>query len=204
MLLAEAAELQREPVLGGAADAGRKRDAIPVDRHDYRIWSVQVMQNRHWRTLPSKFHAHELLLRHLRACRIQPGRLWSLATSTIACPGKQNLLRSILVFVDASDTSYDGLSRLCSYGATKTQIALAIAACPRLKKLGTQSPRVRPGDRRLEARIVYLTLCRSPSADQSPWPSWLLDSRYGSPAGQCCRPAVLCHPQSIPLPTRLT
>lgn len=107
-------------------------------------------------------------------------------------------------FVDTSTTSYDGLSRLCSYGATKTQIALAIAACPRLKKLGTQSPRVRLGDRRLEARIVYLTLCRSPSADQSPWPSWLLDSRYGSPAGQCCRPAVLCHPQSFPLPTRLT
>lgn len=196
LFLAKNAERQRDPVWSGAADTGRKMRCLQLTAEFGRL--VQVMGNRHRRTLPSSLQHRRIPMLHLQtitSCVCE--QLETHRAGSGVCD-LSNRAKSSRLDPRFSSTPRTPATTAChgsaTMGPTKTQIALAIAACPRSKKLGTQSPRVRLGDRRLEARIVYLTLCQSPPADQSPWLSALLGSRYGSPVGHCCRPAVLCHP----------
>lgn len=111
--------------------------------------------------------------------------LWTLSIQSAQCDRFFSTRSSSSV--DTSDTNHRGLSRLFNYGVNQDSKSSCYRGMPASKEAWHPVTTSLSWDRQPEARIVCLTLCQSPSTDQSPWLSGLLDSRYGSPAGHCWR-----------------
>lgn len=111
------------------------------DTVDDRVWSVQVIGNRCQSTLPSSSHADQFscFAYHQHHVAILLDRLkreqsLEFVPSTIASQGSKIFATRPSSLVDTSDTSYHGLSRLCSYGANQDSNSSCYRGMPAIKE----------------------------------------------------------------------
>lgn len=97
---------------------------------DGRVWSVQAMESRRRRTLPSSSRTNGFLQFTSQLSRVvflshqrHTGQALEFVNSAV----KQN-------FIDTSDTRYGGLSRLCSYGANQDSNSSCYRGMPAIKE----------------------------------------------------------------------